>query len=582
MTNARHRFARSQPDNGRKRPHSERGAVAVLVGLMMFALLVMAALVLDIGYARVRVSGTQSAVDLAALAAGPQLGADKPTTACEDALKNLATNVSDLASVNSSTFCSGMGTTVCSGAGGQAKPQTTAGGTTLQITYPALDSDITAKSATTPWVNDGTACRRMKISITSSATTTFGKIVGITSLPITRSATVLGRAVTTGDVPALWLLDPTGCTPLNVTGGSQLTAGKDAPDAAPGLIAIDSDGSACSSNQTTISASGTGSFLKAVPQSGTDLGKISLFGLSATASTCAAPACSATDVSAGRVSPQPVSQSSRATRAPVDWKYNCKTTYPNYRGIAIEGCSSGTPPYVDNLKAAIGTSGQPAGFQKWTSTYSCNAASATVSGNWWIDCNTLTIGNGTNLVFNGGNIVMDGSLKMTGGTFTVNTANPAASMSSPCLPTTVVTPCTTSSSAKAAFIYQRAGDIDITGGVLNLQKTAVIQVNGYLLVNSSPPTWIAPTEGPFSGLSFWSEASSNKYQMAGGAGVLLSGVFFTPNADPFSLSGGGTWGQQSAQFISFRLSVSGGGTATLVPDLNLVGLRSTKPGLLIR
>lgn len=561
----------------------ERGAVALLVGLLMFAMLVMAALVLDIGYARVRANEAQSAVDFAALAAGPQLGADLPATACQDAVKNLNSNVPALSSVDASTFCSGMTSTTCSGGGAtQAAPTTTVNETTLTIRYPALDSNLTKSGTTTPWPNDGTACRRMQVSVTSAASTTFGKVVGVNTVPVTRSATVLGRAISTGDVPALWLLDPTGCTPLNVSGGSQLTAGKAGANPAPGLIAVDSDGSTCSSNQTTISASGTGSLLTAVPQNSTENGKISLYGLSRTATTCSAPACSPTDVSSGRVSPQPVSQDVRATRAPVDWKYNCKSTYPNYKGIPIEGCATGGAPYVDNLVSALGSSGQPAGYQRWSSVNGCNATSATVSGNWWIDCTTLTVGNGANLTFSGGNVVMDGTLKMTGGSFNVNTANTTSSLSASCTPPTVQTPCLTSSSSKAAFLYQRAGDINITGGTLNLQKTAVVQKSGFLLVNSSPPTWIAPTEGPFSGLAFWSELSSNKFQMAGGAGVLLSGVFFTPEAAPFSLSGGGTWGQQSAQFISYQLSVTGGGIANLVPDLNLVGLRNTKPGLLIR
>jgi len=567
----------------RARYQDERGAVALLVGLLMFAMLVMAALVLDIGYARVRAGDAQAAVDFAALAAGPQLGKDLPSTACQDAVKSLNANVGALSSVDPTSFCSGMNSTTCSGgAVTQAAPTTTVGTTTLTIRYPALASDIVRSGTTTPWPNDGTACRRMQVSVRSSATTTFGKVVGVGTVPVTRTATVLGRAISTGDVPALWLLDPTGCTPLNVSGGSQLTAGKDGPNPAPGLIAIDSDGSTCSSNQTTISASGTGSLLTAVPQNSTENGKISLYGLSRTATTCSPPACSPTDVSAGRISPQPVSQDVRATRAPVDWKYNCKATYPNYKGIPVEGCATGGAPYIDNLVAALGTSGQPSGYQRWSSLYSCNATSVTLSGNWWIDCPSLTIGNGADVTFTGGNIVMDGTLKMTGGSFNVNTANPTSSLSASCTPPTVQTPCLTSSSAKAAFIYQRAGDINITGGTLNLQKTAFVQKNGFLLVNSSPPTWLAPTEGPFSGLAFWSETSSNKFQMAGGAGVLLSGVFFTPEAAPFSLSGGGTWGQQSAQFISYQLTVTGGGIANLVPDLNLVGLRNTKPGLLIR
>jgi hypothetical protein len=98
-------------------------------------------------------------------------------------------------------------------------------------------------------------------------------------------------------------------------------------------------------------------------------------------------------------------------------------------------------------------------------------------------------------------------------------------------------------------------------------------MDGYAKVNTGvPPTWLAPTEGPFATLAFWATAASNKFSMNGGSGLDLSGVFFTPEAAPFSLAGGGTWGQQHAQFISYSLAVSGGGSVTLVPDTSAVSL----------
>ena len=113
----------------------------------------------------------------------------------------------------------------------------------------------------------------------------------------------------------------------------------------------------------------------------------------------------------------------------------------------------------------------------------------------------------------------------------------------------------------------------VTGGVINIKNTFVYQASGYLKVaGGAPPTWTAPTEGPFSGISFWSELSSSQFQINGGAGVTLGGVFFIPEAKPFSLSGGGDWGQQHAQFISYQLAVSGGSHANLVPDPSGVNL----------
>ena len=59
-------------------------------------------------------------------------------------------------------------------------------------------------------------------------------------------------------------------------------------------------------------------------------------------------------------------------------------------------------------------------------------------------------------------------------------------------------------------------------------------------------------------------------------------MFFTPEAAPFSLSGSGDWGQQNAQFISYRFAVSGGGTLTMAPDPNEFVQPPARTGTLIR
>ena len=324
------------------------------------------------------------------------------------------------------------------------------------------------------------------------------------------------------------------------------------PSTIPGIIEIDSDGSSCSNNQDTVSASGSNTQVQAVPTSGTPAGEISLFALATGATTCSAPACDAGDVAGGRLMPQPVSAAERATRAPVDWRYNCKAGYPTFHGIAIANCGAATPPYIDGLKTAVGASGNPSPstYQRWTTTgHSCNpSGTTTVTGNWWVDCSGgLSIGNGTTVTFSGGNVVFDGGLSMTGGALNLNSANPAPTLTASCRPPTVTTPCLGTSSSGAAFAYVRAGDWNITGGVLTANHVAVYQAAGYLKVaGGAPPTWLAPTEGPFASLALWSEQSSNKFQMNGGAGVQLSGVFFTPEATPFSLAGGGNWGQLNA------------------------------------
>jgi hypothetical protein len=577
-----------------RRPDDERGAVLVMTALFIIAALTMTALVLDVGNARAKAISAQTAADSAALAGGKALASSQPRAACQDAVGYLRTNVERLSSL-STAVCNSFPVSSCTGSGfGPTTVQSTPPGATVRFTYPVPDSAISDSRVAGPWANDGTPCDRMRVELTLENPTTFARVVGIDDLPVTRSATVKAGRATVQHIPALWLLDPTGCTALNVGGGSQLTVGTTGVGGVPGIVAIDSNGTTCSSNQATVTAGGTGTFLHAVPTTGEPKGRILLHALPAGATTCDGnTACVQADASSGRLSPFPIRNTNRATRAPVDWRFNCKTSYPDYPAsispkIPIQGCPSGDPPYIDNLKSAIGATGAPAGFQAWSPGRPCSGMGhVTVSGNWWINCPSnpgFSIGNGHSVTFNGGNVLIDGTVSTSGsGTLTINNANPTAALPSTCTPPSISTftaTCLGASSSQGAWVYHRTGDLDFSGPWVNIRKTAVIQNNGVLKIRGTIPTWTAPKEGPFAGLAYWAETPGS-YTMAGGAGMELSGVFFTPEANEFSLTGGGSWGQQAAQFISYRLKVSGGGIGTLAPDDTLIGIASTR-GELIR
>jgi hypothetical protein len=572
-----------------QRHRSERGAAMVLFGLLQLSLLTVAAIVVDIGYVRASARRNQSIADLAILAAGNKVSQGDYLGACEAVITTLNANARGMTPINANSFCTQAGNdvtkTVCSlpGTGiGQAKPKVTSGGFTIELHFPVPLSEIWSTQYGAG-LNDGLPCQRMRLLVTTKEPVFFGGVVGSKGQQVTRSATLRSKTDPRERIPALWLLDPYGCTPLGVSGGSNVTVGTTSPVLVPGVIKLDSDGSACSSNQNTIVASGTGTLIQAIPTSGTPKGLISLYALPPGATTCAPPACDPADVAGGRLVPQPQGSTERATRGPVDWRYNCKSSYPAYHGLAISSCTDGNPKYIDNLRSEIGTSGAVAGFTRWSSSYSCNPSGTvtTPPGNWWIDCNGgLSIGNGTTLTITG-NVVMDKSLSMTGGAFNVRGDTGTTNLPSSCLAPSSFATCLDDSSTKAAFIYMRDGSWDVTGGTIDLVHVAVIQQNGYIKISSATPNWTAPTEGPFSQLSLWSEKSSNKYQINGGAGVSLEGIFFTPEADPLSLSGGGDWGQLQAQFISYRVAVSGGGTLTMAPNESMISLPPTN-NVLIR
>ena len=577
-----------------RRCADEDGVVLVLCAMVMVALLVMAALVIDLGYARGGSRLNQTTADLSALAGGKNLDIRDYSGACQNAVNYLNSNAKGMPAIGAAGFCGQSGnnvaTTTCSGGPlAQAKPTISSGRFTVSVHFPVPDSEITDPGFGAG-LNDGAPCDRMRVIVTSKEPSFFGGVVDSDGLTVTRSATVRVSAGTSKRAPALWLLDPTGCVGLDVTGGSHVSVGT---STVPGIITVDSDGTDCNGGQTTLDAGGAGTKIDVVPTpAGVEDGSIDLFALAAGATTCSVPACDPADVPS-QVNTQPVAAGERATRAPVDWTFNCKTGYPDYHGIPIADCSEAParPAYIDLLKAAVGTSGQPGAtgvpgaYQRWTTAgHSCNSATVTVSGNWWVDCpGGLSIGTGSSVTFENGNVVLDGGLKMTGsGVLRVNTANSVPSLPSSCLPPAVSTPCIYRASAAAGFVYVRAGDLSLTGGTFAIKHSAVYVASGVVKVAGGAPSWSAPSEGPFAGLSLWAEAVSNGFQINGGAGVVLSGTFFTPEAKPLSLAGGGNWGQQSAQFISYHLAVSGGAILSVSPDPDNAIPLPPKTGVLIR
>ena len=268
---------------------------------------------------------------------------------------------------------------------------------TVEITYPVPDADLEDPSIGGLRVADGEPCDRFGVELGQTIEALFAGVVGVTSLDTDAGAVARATPGALRQAPNLWLLDPTGCTALSVQGGSHLTVGT---ATAPGLITLDSDGSTCSSNAHTIDVGGAGSLVEAIPPGTSPPGRISLVAMTDGQVRCDdgnPVACEQVDVDAGMLTPQPTRRYQRATRATVDHRFNCRASYPDYHGIPIEACpDAGTrPAYIDDLRAAIGSSGAPAGFQRWRASYGCNdpTVPASLPGNWWIDCPTFRISN---------------------------------------------------------------------------------------------------------------------------------------------------------------------------------------------
>jgi hypothetical protein len=576
----------------RSRRDGERGAVAIFTALLLTMTLGFAALLVDLGQLRATARNEQLYVDFAALAAGKKFTLGDANGACKDAIIYLNQNDERITTaINPTTFCSPVSST-CTNATAQAAPTTTVGDVQVTLHYPVPASEITD----TRWGGAGKAdgpsqCQRMRVIVRTKDKGMFSRIVGVNNSWTQRSATV--RPYQSGGAPpALWVLDPTGCVPLKVDGGSQVTVGT---STVQGIITVDSDGTTCStgSSQSTISATGSGTVLKAVgPPSGGTTGQINLAALPAGATACSFPACDPADVSGLRIAPQPV-HSTAASRSYIDWRYNCKAGYPTFHGVTIFDCpytaaNGGTSyAYIDNLKTAIGSSGVPS-TGTWTtigpggSACSPSASITYPVGNYYVKCtkgnNGFVVNSGVTITFSGGNVVFEDNVTVSnGGTINFNTANTSSALSSSCVAPTVQTPCIGSSSSNAAIVYIRGDEstaFSTSGtGVVNANHVFVYGGAGSVAFSGSPPTWTAPTEGPFAGLAYWTDMSASatnaqrsSFTITGGSGANLSGVFFTPEATPFKLAGGGNWGQQHAQFISYQLTVTGGGILNMAPD----------------
>jgi len=583
----------------------ERGSVTVLIALLLPVFLGFAALLVDLGQLRSTSRYEQLYADFAALAAGKQMAVGDAVSGCKDAIAYLDSNDTRISpSINKTTFCAALSNS-CNNSSAEASPSTTVNGVTVSIHYPVPSSEIRDSHWTGAGLNDGASqCNRMRVLVNTRESGMFSRILGVRSSTTGKTATVRPTS-TPGSPPALWLLDPTGCTPLNVTGGSQVTVGT---STVQGVITVDSDGSTCTGSQATIDVSGAGSSLQAIgPPSGTSSGgQINLNALTPGSSTCAIPACVTSEVSGGLLAPQP-QHGDAVSREIMDWKYNCKTGYPTFHGVSINDCPytsarGGTAyPYIDNLSSAIGSSGSVSNFTKiGPGNSACNPTGVVnyPVGNYWVDCtkgnNGFNVNNAT-VTFAGGNVVFEDNVKVgTGGTLNLNTANTlnVAGLPSSCQPPQVQTPCTLQSSPNAAFVYFRGDQstsFSTSGtGMVNANHVFVYGGTGAVAFSGAPPTWTAPTEGPFQGLAYWTDMPSTatnaeltSFVITGGSGASLSGVFFTPEANPFKIAGGGNWGQQHAQFISFQLTVNGGGILSMSPDQNPITLPLLK-GYLIR
>jgi len=110
-------------------------------------------------------------------------------------------------------------------------------------------------------------------------------------------------------------------------------------------------------------------------------------------------------------------------------------------------------------------------------------------------------------------------------------------------------------------------------GTINIQSGANFDISA---PNEITGRWPTPAEltstYKYEDLAMWVEGGGTANSMAGGGSAKLKGMFFFPNARPFTLTGGSTSNQtvgntdMSAQFVSDTMVVNGGSAINFFPN----------------
>lgn len=629
----------------RLRSHEDRGAYAILYALLVLVIVATAALVLDIAALRQDRRADRAATDAGAVAGASALTrttSPNPRAAC------LAAWNYALANLNASGGTESCGTTFLtpSSPGYSSCPSTdtTMAGTVTQdaatvsvrITWPV--HNLTSTGQPNPLMapdlrpngtgvqqvitaEDGNPCKRVAVAIDRPRSFGFAAALGIAG-GATSNHSVALSAPGGGDVPIaspLVILDPTACSALQANGGAQvLVAANDtSTPGVPGLVAVNSDGSDCTGQGTTVdsnASSGANTHIWANDSATGGAARILTFATSAKAykATQTTGCTKAGNTwSAGQLCPEPDQLLSQISRFSfIDNNYNC---------LIAQTCSNPDDPKngVAQLKAFVEAlspatmadpTTRPAGWT-YVGGNECGNPRPSYTGNVYVDCNAN--GNGQNSQFTvsgttvfgsgpgreqgvvvfAGNVKVNGCLVINGSAS--ECATPTLTVKSADGPLVYLTGRLTLSSTNSSFIAPQTfiyeGRCQTNGtGCRDASGAAItpnldLQTNGSGSVLWSAPLGPAlasptacdpgsaskpPTTACFAKLALWNEyktTSSTEDSIAGGANLLLQGTFFTPNAQ-FNLRGGAFTDIRSAQFVTGRLNLTGQGTLTMVPD----------------
>jgi Flp pilus assembly protein TadG len=564
----------------------ERGAAMILISGSIVALLGISALVVDLGMVRMHRSEARAVVDAAATAGSLDVGEGNGQAGCYTAADyvqiNLGKGFSDLDCTTLPASCSPTSTA--------ATATAIDGDWKLTVTYPVPDgnalmtSSAIGATAQTIVYSDGFLCDRLGVTLERTHTTVFGRILGRDKTVTEVHAVAVTRPSSYPDVAVnLVVLERYDCDGLVVEGSGNGVGGiyvdvVTNPDGSisPGYATVDSDatGDGCGTDGT-LDTDGANSIVRAdgpagcAAQTGTHTGPggatigegCGIIELLAEGTPgCNAPACT----TSGTVNPDPTALGRRVTRAPIDHRYNCKSSYPFPSGWEIRPCPDSPAPYIDNLVSAMSGTGAPSGFKTWQGLgHRCEVEGPVgtvipVNGDVYVDCDPFIVRRGVH--FTGGSVVFSGDVIVeAAGVLAVNGEQGGD-------------PFTPGLDAVEVFVrgglVRKAGTASLAlhNSVVYLSALSQLQMEG----GSGILIWTSPNAGPFSNLAMWSESAVD-HNLAGNAFLDLEGIFFAPLAK-VTYNGNGVQQQVEAQFVARKLAVVGQGVLIVSPKFESVVL----------
>jgi hypothetical protein len=455
---------------------------------------------------------------------------------------------------------------------------------------------------------DGRSCERIAVSTRMERDLVFAGIFGTeTGRTSVHSVARAFLPDPISDQPAaLVILEPTGCDAIVASGsGSDGTHPQvhvravPVPDGGltvwqPGLIAVDSDASSCGDGEHVIELNGEHSWIEAEatpdpPQDdGPDPsqpGRIQVVAMGTN------PALAWDPDGQGLLVPDPTVRTAPVTRAPMDVRYNCGTSWgcpgatstlgPIDTLRTAYGSSSGATPGSGPYGGGYGSFAAPPGITGCTVAGGPGTYIVVPAGNWIVDCPVFDVKRP--VVFEGGNLIVTGRLSLSGsGELYVNYIDPDDA-----LPTSDLAP-----GSGDGFLYVRGAGLAgpetpalsrAGGTTIKTHQTVIFLEHGGLDVGGELErlSWSAPCEVPaspscsgqggvredFEDLVMWAgDPSATTWSIAGNGNMHISGIVFTPEADPFEIKGVGLDSASKAQFWVERLDVAGNGDLAMVPD----------------